>query len=100
MHRKFFRHYEQLADRVGIQQAQQFWDHVSQEPGKPPAVGQTTILKGKAGKPQGTGWSRTVHYEVSSYARIDYQYNDEYQTSPEGDAHAVVAILTINYSSH
>jgi len=32
--------------------------------------------------------------------RINYQYNNHYQTTPGSDAHAVVAIMTINYSSH
>lgn len=100
VHRRFLRHYEQLVERVGLQQAQQFWDHVSREPGKPLGIAQTSFLKGKAGKPQGPGWSRTVHYEVTGCARIDYQYRNDYQTGPEGDPHAVVAILTISYSSH
>ncbi|MFI6510297.1 hypothetical protein ACIBCT_22050 [Streptosporangium sp. NPDC050855] len=85
---------------MGLQQAQQFWDHVSQDPGKPVGIAQTSFLKGKAGKPQGPGWSRTVHYEVTGSARIDYQYCNEYQVGADGDVHAVVAILTINYSSH
>lgn len=89
-----------LPDRVGIKQAQQFWDHVSQNPGIPDPIASTCILRGRAGKPQAPGWSRTVHYEVSSSARIDYQYCNEYRTSLEGDFHPVVAILTINYSSH
>ncbi|MEY9875982.1 hypothetical protein ABH931_005489 [Streptacidiphilus sp. MAP12-33] len=100
VHRRFKRLYEQLADRVGLQQAQQFWDHVSHDPGNPAPVASTCILRGKAGKPQGPGWSRTTHYEVSGAARIDYQFNDEYRVEADGDAHRVVAILTINYSSH
>ncbi|MEV0591337.1 hypothetical protein [Nonomuraea cavernae] len=93
-------HYAQLAERVGVQQAQQFWDHVSQEPGKPSAIASITILRGKAGKPKEPGWSRTHHYEVSSMARIDYQYHGGYQTNPDGDPHPVVAILTITFGSH
>jgi hypothetical protein len=85
---------------VGLQQAQQFWDHVSSSPGAPCSVAPTCLLKGEAGKPNGPGWSRTVHYEVSSSARIDYQYNDSYSTTADGDRHRVVAILTISYSSH
>jgi hypothetical protein len=50
--------------------------------------------------PKGPGWSRTTHYELSSMARVDYQYNNSYCVCDDGDAHAVVAILTINYSSH
>jgi hypothetical protein len=100
VHKRFRRLYEELAARAGLQQAQQFWDHVAHDPGSPAPVASTCILKGQAGRPKGPGWSRTVHYEVTSSARIDYQFCDEYQTSPEGDSHKVVAILTINYTSH
>jgi hypothetical protein len=100
VHKAFFSHYNELVNRVGEQQAKQFWDHVAHTPGMPDPIASTTILKGRAGRPQGSGWSRTVHYEVSSSARIDYQYHDTYTTTPGGDPHRVVAILTINYSSH
>jgi len=100
VHKRFRRLYEELAPRTGLQQAQQFWDHVAHDPGSPAPVASTCILKGTAGRPKGPGWSRTVHYEVTGAARIDYQFCDEYQTSTDGDLHPVVAILTINYSSH
>ena len=100
VHRQYARHYDELVDRVGLKQAQQFWDHVAQNPGNPDPIASTCFLKGKAGKPKEAGWSRTIHYEVSSSARIDYQYCGTYRTEPDGDAHPVVAILTINYSSH
>lgn len=100
VHKSFYAHYTELVSRVGEQQAKQFWDHVAYQPGIPDPIAQTTILKGKAGKPRGEGWSRTIHYEVSSSARIDYQYNDAYTTDTGNDPHRVVAILTINYSSH
>jgi hypothetical protein len=100
VHKAFYSHYLDLVAQVGAQQAKQFWDHVAHAPGMPAPVAQTTVLKGRAGKPQGPGWSRTIHYEVSSSARIDYQYHDAYITAPNGDPHRVVAILTINYGSH
>jgi len=100
VHKAFYGHFLELVDRVGAQQAKQFWDHVAQTPGQTDPIAQTTILKGTAGKAIGDGWSRTIHYEVSSSARIDYQFNDAYKVSPEGDPHPVVGILTINYSSH
>jgi len=100
IHRQFKHHYAELASRVGIQQAQQFWDHISQTPGKPSPVASITILRGKAGKPLADGWSRTHHYELTGAARADYQYCHDYRTSNEGDPHPVVAILTLNYSSH
>lgn len=100
MHRRYLDHYEELVERVGIKQARQFWDHVAQDPGNPDPIASTCFLRGQAGRPKSPGWSRTIHYEVSSSARIDYQYHDAYTTEPDGDPHPVVAILTINYSSH
>lgn len=100
VHKRFKRHYDQLVVRIGAQQAQQFWDHISSVPGEPSAIASICILRGKAGKPLGSGWSRTYHYELSSMARADYQFNDHYKTEKDGDPHPVVAILTINYGSH
>jgi len=100
VHRKFANHWAELVERVGLQQAQQFWDHVSQAPGSTSGIASTVILRGKAGRAQGPGWSRTHHYELSGAARIDYQYHNEFRVRTDGDAHPVVAILTINYSSH
>jgi hypothetical protein len=100
VHRKFLDHWQRLAATVGIKAAQQFWDHVAHRPGEADPIASTCVLKGSAGRPQGQGWSRTIHYEVSSSGRIDYQYCDTYKTTSDSDAHPVVAILTINYSSH
>jgi hypothetical protein len=85
---------------VGIQQAKQFWDHVSINPGQKSPLASIAILRGKAGIPMADGWSRTYHYEVSGAGRIDYQFNNEHQTHEGGDKHRVVAILTISYGSH
>lgn len=98
--RRFHQKWLELADRVGVESANQFWDHVAMTPGQMPDINGSCLLRGKAGAPKGEGWSRTVHYEVSSMCRIDYQYKDAYQTHADGDVHKVVAILTINYSSH
>jgi hypothetical protein len=100
VHRKYRDHYEDLAERVGLQQAQQFWDHIAQIPGKPSPIAQTCFLRGKAGVPMGPGWSRTVHYELTGSARADYQFHNAFTTGVGGDPHAVVAILTLDYSSH
>jgi hypothetical protein len=100
VHRRYGQQYSELSHRVGVQQAQQFWDHVASTPGSPSPIASTTVLKGEAGRPKGPGWSRTIHYEVSSSARIDYQYCDEYRRTPTGDPHKVVAILTISFGSH
>lgn len=100
VHRQYKHYFDQLVARVGLQSAQRLWDYLATSPDQGPAVGATTILRGRAGKPKGPGWSRTIHYELSSMARVNFQYNSEYKTDPDGDEHAVVAILTIDYSSH
>ncbi|MEV6343066.1 hypothetical protein [Actinoplanes sp. NPDC051851] len=100
VHKKFKRHYDQLVDKVGIQQAQQFWDHLANNPGEPSAVASITILRGKAGKPWAENWSRVHHYELTSKARADYAYCDVFTTGPGDEPHRVVSILTINYGSH
>jgi len=100
IHRKYRHHWDELVGRVGLQQAQELWDHLAQDPANPPPTAATCFLKGKAGKPRAEGWSRTVHYEVTSKARVNYQYCDRFFTTPEADPHPIVAILTIDYSSH
>src|SRR3712207_3212520 len=78
VHRHYLELWGQLAERVGLQSAQQFYDHVSATPGQPPSVGSSTILRGRRGEPQGPGFSRTVHYEISGAGRINYQFHDAY----------------------
>lgn len=100
VHRKFKNHWDEMVNRVGLQQAQQFWDHVSMSPGTKSAIASITILRGRAGWPMEAGWSKTHHYEVSGAGRIDYQYHNAFAGGAASDTHRVVAILTINYSSH
>ena len=100
VHHKFAGLWDQLAERLGLESAQQFYDHVAATPGLPPQVNSASILKGKAGKPKFEGASRTVHYEISGASRIDYQYANEFTGGAHGDAHPVVFILTIDLSSH
>ena len=100
VHQKYLSLWHKLVQRIGLQSAQRFWDHVAQSPGKIPLVGKANILRGKAGKPKRDGFSRTIHYEISGAGRIDYQYSDSYQTSSNGDPHRVVFIFVINLSSH
>lgn len=100
VHRKYKNHWDQIAQRVGAQQAQQFWDHVATTPGAPSPIASITILRGKAGRPISEGWSRTYHYELSGAARVDYQFHNAFSGGAAGDPHPVVAILTISYGSH
>lgn len=100
VHRQYSDKWSQLVSRVGLQAAQEFWDHVAHTPGVLSGTSKTTIMKGKLGKPKGPGWSPTYHYEVSSAGRINYQFNNAYKTKPDGDLHPVVFLMTIDYSSH
>jgi hypothetical protein len=99
VHRRLLDVWEQLPDRIGLEAAQQFYDHVADTPGQVPAVGTATILKGSLGRPIAEGFSRTVHYEISGAGRIDYQYHDAY-VGTRGDPHPVVFILRIALGSH
>ena len=100
VHRKMLDRWNELVDRVGLESAEQFWDHVANDPGHKAPINGTTVLKGSAGNPKAPGFSRTVHYEVSGAARINFQYHDQFRTRPDGDPHKIVVILTIDYSSH
>lgn len=100
VHRRFLDVWTDIVERVGLESAQQFWDHVAHTPGSIPTVGTSTVLKGTAGRPRAPGFSRTIHYEISGAGRIDYQYADRHTTRSGGDEHAVVFILTIDLGSH
>src|SRR6185437_6438010 len=78
VHRQYAEEWAQLVQRVGLESAQQFYDHVPQTPGAPPLVGRSSILRGRLGEPHGPGFSRTIHYEISGAGRIDYQHNPAY----------------------
>jgi hypothetical protein len=101
VHRRHEARWEELADRIGLEQAQRFYDHVSQTPGAPAEGIRVSVLRGTAGKPKEAGFSQTIHWRVPGRAaRLDYQYNSDYRGGREGDAHAVVRILAISFSSH
>jgi hypothetical protein len=89
-----------IADRVGIDSAKQFWEHVAIRPGEIPKVGTTTILRGKHNGPKWPGYSRTIHYEISGAGRIDYQFANATNEGAQNDSHPVVKILTIDFDSH
>ncbi|HYO53577.1 hypothetical protein [Archangium sp.] len=100
VHRGFLEEWNSLVERVGLQNAQQFWDHVAHTPGQPPKVGRSSIMKGKHHAPKWAGYSPTIHYEISGAGRIDYQYNPASTEGAQGDAHGVVKILSIDLGSH
>jgi hypothetical protein len=100
VHHQYRDLWEQLPERVGLANAQQFYDHVANTPGEQPPVGRSTVLRGKVGRPRAEGFSRTIHYEISGAGRIDYQFNPAYTTAARGDPHGVVFILRIDLSSH
>lgn len=101
VHQKHAPRWEQLVERIGLEQAQRFYDHVAQHPGAPAAGIRMNILKGRAGNPEEQGFSRTVHWRVpGSGARIDYQYHARYGGGRDGDEHGVVRVIAIAFGSH
>lgn len=100
VHRQYLDAWNSLPDRVGMEAAQQFWDHVAFAPGGIPAVGTTSVMKGHHHDPKWPGYSKTIHYEISGAGRLDYQYNDSSSEGVDGDPHSVVKIITIDLSSH
>lgn len=99
VHRQYEDIWRDLADRVGLENVQQFYDHLTQTPGLPPKVGTSGLLKGDHNKGK-NGWSRRVHYEITGAGRIDYEYHAEYTGGAQGDKHPVVRILAIKLGSH
>jgi hypothetical protein len=99
IHKRHLSKWQELARRVGLQNAQQFWDHVSFRPDQPPLLGTCTPMKGKhnAGR---DGWSRIYHYEITGAGRVDYQFHAEYGEGEVGDKHRVVRIIGLDWSSH
>jgi hypothetical protein len=57
VHQKHAPRWEQLVERIGLEQAQRFYDHVAQHPGAPAAGIRMNILKGRAGSPEEQGLS-------------------------------------------
>ena len=100
VHRQYLATWESLVDLVGVQSAQQFWDHVAMSPGAPPRVNTASFLRGPKARPYREGCSRTVHYEISGAGRINYQFHDSWTTAQGGDSHPVVIILEIALGSH
>ena len=45
VHHKYLPIWNEPADRVGLANAQQFWDHVAMTPGQPPRIGTSSVMK-------------------------------------------------------
>ncbi|MGI8873663.1 MAG: hypothetical protein ACR2KP_04930 [Egibacteraceae bacterium] len=97
VHRKFAQLWEQLPERVGLESAQQFYDHIAHTPGVPPKVNSSTVLRGKAGKPKFAGGSRTIHYEISGAGRIDYQHVSQHTGGAHGDPRSGTTALPVTH---
>jgi len=100
VHHQYKEIWEGLVSRVGLGNAQQFWDHVAMTPGMQPKIGSSVIMKGKHNKGKWPGYSKTIHYEISGAGRIDYQFNPSSEEGALKDPHGVVKILTMDLSSH
>lgn len=101
VHRKYADMWEH-AEEYGVElpALQKCWDHLAFDPAGTKGVVKTKFLHGKAGRPKERGFSRTLHYDLSGKARIDYQYCDDHRTGADGDPHKVVYIWTVDFSSH
>jgi hypothetical protein len=101
VHKRFLNKWEEIAERIGLEQAKKLYDSISSSPWKFPDGVNGGILKGKSGKPESEGFSRTHHWRVpGSATRVDYQYHNEFTQPPLKDPHKIVKIININYSSH
>src|SRR3546814_17082107 len=100
VHHQFLDRWNGLVDAVGLESAQQFYDHVSQNPGPIPAVNTSGILRGKAARPREDGFSRTVHYEICGAGRLPYQWNGTYSGGHNGAPPPAVWIHTTARPSH
>lgn len=100
VHRQYLHLWNDLVDRVGLESAEQFWDHVAFAADRHPSVGSSVVMEGKHNAGKWPGYSKTIHYEISGAGRIDYQYNASSSEGSQGDQHGVVKILTIDLSSH
>jgi hypothetical protein len=100
VHRKHESRWLEVAERIGEEQAQRFWDHVALTPGSKADGVRLEPLKGSAGKAK-DGWSKVLHWRVpGSPARFDYRYRDDFEGGAIGDPHLVVRIEAISYGSH
>jgi hypothetical protein len=100
VHRQYTEEWKQRVERVGLENAQQFYDHVAHTPDRPPRIGRSSLIRGRLGDPRAPGFSRTAHYEIIGAGRIDYQYNPDFTVDEADDPHPVVRILSITFDSH
>lgn len=99
VHQKYQDKWDALTERVGLQSAQRAWDHLATQPDLPPPIGHCQKLRGME-KYAKDGWSSLYHYEVSSMARVDFQFNPGHRADPEKEPCQVVRIVRIGLSSH
>jgi hypothetical protein len=100
VHRQYLDIWNSLPEQVGLESAQQFWDHVAFTADQHPSVGSSSVMKGKHNAAKWAGYSKTIHYEISGAGRLDYQYNANSSEGTKGDTHGVAKIMTIDLSSH
>jgi hypothetical protein len=100
VHRQHYESWAALADRCGLQNAQQLWDHLTVSPDRPPRLGTVTRMKGKNNAALADGTSGVHHYEITGAGRVDYRFNPKFIAKPGGDEHAVVFIISIDLGSH
>ena len=80
VHRKYRDHYLELVERVGLQQAQQFWDHIAHTPGQPSPIAQICILRGQRACLTARDGPERCTMNSQGAARADYQFHNAYTT--------------------
>lgn len=98
VHRQHVDKWNQLLELCGVSNADELWEHLSQQPDQPPKLGSVSLMKGKLGKKAGS-MSRVHHYRITGAGRIDYRYDPKF-VADGGDEHPVVQIISIDFSSH
>src|SRR3546814_13561960 len=86
VHHQFLDRWNGLVDAVGLESAQQFYDHVSQNHGQLTDVNPPGILRGQAARPREDVSSRNVHYNISGTSRIHSMWHEVYTGGNQGHA--------------
>lgn len=100
VHRKHLAEWKRIRLVCGEANAQELWEHLSQQPDQKPQLGTVTPMKGRHNGPLADGTSRIFHYEITGGGRLDYRFNARYMTSADADPHKVVQIISIDLGGH
>jgi len=100
VHRQYLSIWNDLPGRVGLANAQQFWDHVAMTPGQPPKGRHLQHDERQARRTQVARLLQDDPLRDHRRGRIDYQFNPSATDGARRDPHGVVKILTVDLGSH